>query len=279
MTKTSKNKKIKAFIKLLNKPELLFLPGQLAFSLVFSIIPAISLLSAFAFAFNVSLDFIYNFLESLFSVRIAEYIVNIFSTQTLTFSNILVIIVALYIASNGFNSVIIASDSIYGLEPTNPIKRRVKAVFLTVMFFMLIVFILLVPVFGDFIIKILSSLSFISSSVINVVADIFNYSKWPITILLIIIFIKLIYVMSPDKLIPSKVLNKGSIFTTVGFLLVTLIYSFYVNNIARYDLYYGNFSNLIILLFWLYLLSYIFVIGISINERDYKKYIKENVND
>lgn len=268
------NKFFEEVKSLLRKPELLFLPGQLAFSLVFSIIPALSLLSAFASKFNVSLDFIYIFVEKTFSVHTAEYIVNMFATQELSFTNILVIIIALVIASNGFNAVIISADQMYGLKPTEPIKRRIKSFFLTAFFFVLLLFILIVPVFGNTIVALVSKVIHITS-LIEVLGDIFTILKWPITVFLIILFIKLIYTLAPDKVIPSKFINRGSIFTTFGFSIVTVIYAFYVNNIARYDMYYGNFSNLIILLLWLYLMSYIFVFGLALNEKGYKDYIKK----
>ena len=41
--------------------------------------------------------------------------------------------------------------------------------------------------------------------------------------------------------------------------------SYYINNIARFDLVYGNLANLVILLFWFYVLAYIFVVGLCLN--------------
>ena len=64
-------------------------------------------------------------------------------------------------------------------------------------------------------------------------------------------------------------MNKGSIFTTIMWLLSSRIYSFYLNNFNHYNLYYGNMSNILILLIWIYLISYIFVIGMSINASNY----------
>lgn len=269
------NKFRKEVEKLLKKPELLFLPGQLAFSLVFSIIPALSLLSVLASKFHVSLDLIYTFVEKTFSVHSAEYIVNMFSTQSISLTNVIVIIIAIIIASNGFNAVIISADQMYGLTPTEPIKRRIKAFFLTVFFFVLLLFILIVPVFGNTIVNLISKVIHINS-LTEFLTTIFKFLKWPITVFLIILFIKLIYTLAPDKIIPSKYINKGSVFTTFGFSIVTIIYAFYVNNIARYDMYYGNFSNLIILLLWLYLMSYIFVLGLALNEKGYRDFIKNH---
>ena len=66
-------------------------------------------------------------------------------------------------------------------------------------------------------------------------------------------------------------------FTTIGWILITTIYSYYANNIAHYDLFYGNISNLVVLLIWIYILSYIFVVGIGINITEYR--MAENTTD
>ena len=48
-------------------------------------------------------------------------------------------------------------------------------------------------------------------------------------------------------------------------MLATQIYSGWVGNFAHYDIFYGSISNIIILLMWVYILAYIFVIGLIIN--------------
>ena len=41
------------------------------------------------------------------------------------------------------------------------------------------------------------------------------------------------------------------------------------NNYSNYNLYYGSLSNILILLVWVYLLAYIFMIGLSLNADNY----------
>ena len=70
--------------------------------------------------------------------------------------------------------------------------------------------------------------------------------------------------------IPSRTTNKGSIFTTVGWVLATEIFAFYIDKFARYDIFYGSISNILVLLLWVFILSYIYVLGMIINASDYK---------
>ena len=74
--------------------------------------------------------------------------------------------------------------------------------------------------------------------------------------------------MAPDQKIQSNEVNKGAIFTTVGFVLITYLYSLYTTHFANYDVFYGNLASIIVLIIWLYLLSYIFTIGLALNYRE-----------
>ena len=76
--------------------------------------------------------------------------------------------------------------------------------------------------------------------------------------------------MAPDDLIPSNCTTKGSIFTTLGLVISTSIYSSYVNNMAHYDVLYGGLSHFVVLMIWFYIISYIITIGIAINHDDVK---------
>ena len=77
--------------------------------------------------------------------------------------------------------------------------------------------------------------------------------------------IKLLYVMAPDEKVLSITTTKGAIFTTIGWVLASEIYSLYIGAFSNYDKFYGSISNILILLLWIYILSYIFVLGMIIN--------------
>ena len=113
-----------------------------------------------------------------------------------------------------------------------------------------------------------------NSGVDNVRDIIFNgfaFLKWPILFIVTYILLKLLYALAPDTKVSSKTVTKGALFTTIGWMLVTALYSYYANNLANYSVFYGSLANLIILMVWIYIISYILVIGIAINVSDYKE--------
>ncbi len=108
----------------------------------------------------------------------------------------------------------------------------------------------------------------LSRGIITNITLLISVLKGPVSWFIIFVFIKIIFTMAPDKKIESHEVNKGAIFTTVGFILVTYVYSIYTTNFARYDVFYGNLASIVVLIIWFYLLSYIFTIGLALNYRE-----------
>ena len=189
------------------------------------------------------------------------------------------------IASNGAHSIIIASNTLYKIKNSDYLKRRIKAFFMTILLVFLFIFIVVVLAFGDFILATILNLGIFKNIGINLY-NIFVLIKWPLAYFLILFGLKVIFTVAPDKRIPSKFVNKGVQFTTLGWILVTAIYSYYVNHFAHYDIFYGGLSNIIILMMWIYILAYILVLGIAINTNNYnlekienKEQLPKNTSD
>lgn len=102
-----------------------------------------------------------------------------------------------------------------------------------------------------------------------ILTTIYHLLKYPLSIIMMFILIKFLYTMAPSIRIKSKYMNNGAIFTTLSWFLLTRIYSYHLNNYSNYNLYYGSLSNILILLVWVYLLAYIFMIGLSLNADNY----------
>ena len=83
--------------------------------------------------------------------------------------------------------------------------------------------------------------------------------------------------IAPDKPVSLLKTSVGAIFTTVGWVMITALYTLYINNFANYDLFYAGLSNIAILMLWIYLLSFVFVIGMNLNHQkmEIKGTIKE----
>ena len=254
----------KKVISIITKPEMRVLPGHLAFFFVLSIIPLIALIGAIASRFSIPMEALEEYLLSALPGTVAELFTNAIERDSINFNIFVFFFSAFLLASNGTHSMIIASNEIYKIKSDNVLKRRLKAIGMTSILLGIFLFLILVPVYGDTIFTIIQQNSK-NQALTTFIYRVYQIIKYPITIIVIYLNIKLLYVLARDKKIRSKTTTKGALFTTISWILTTEIYTFYIGTFSNYDVFYGSISNLVILLLWIYILSYIFVLGMAIN--------------
>lgn len=258
----------------MNKPEMLTLPSSLAYYFVLAIVPITSFLLMIASNLKISTNYLTTFFEKNFSSELASLLTPLVTNQTFSIAFLIYVLVALYIVSNGADQIIVASNTIFNIENKNFFKRRIKALLLTLVLFILFTFLLVVPLFGEQLINLIIKIGF-DNIVIEVIKTLYPILNVPLTLLVIYLTIKWIYVLAPDEKIKSNYVTKGAIFTTIGWFIITLGYSFYIKNFATYNLYYAGLSTIVILMIWFYFLGYIFVIGLSMNYQSTEKEIEK----
>ena len=247
--------------ELLMKPEMRILPGQLAFFLVMTVIPLVASIAA---TLSISTEVISVAISSSVPKEIAEMLNSIIQGQGISFNIIVFFFSAFLLASNGAYSMINTSNEIYKIAPSNMISRRIKAIIMTFIFVGLFLFLILVPVFGSSIFKIIVEITG-NTKLVLFLQNFLSILKYPIMLIILFMNIKLIYVIAPDSEIPENSTNIGAAFTSLGWMLSSEIFAFYIEKFTKYDVFYGNLSNILVLLLWIYLLSYIFVLGMTIN--------------
>ena len=271
-------KRVKRFFKnfwfALSRPEMLILPGHLAFFFLLSVVPILTLISYLAASLHLSMDFIMEFFIKSFGEQISSILMPIVNVDNISLGFFITLIVGYLTASNGAASIITTSNMIYGIPDKGFVYQKIKSIIMTLFIVILFIFILAVPLFGEKIVELLEYVS-LNAEVTNDIAFVINLLRGPLSWLIIFIIIKLLYTMAPDKPIPSRNVNYGALFTSFGWVIITTIYSFYINNYANYSVIYGGLANLVILLLWFYLLAYIFVIGLALNYREETSKISE----
>lgn len=260
--------KIKKFIKkvykTIRKPEMTILPGQIAFFFVLSLVPLVALIGSIVSHFSISIETLMKLISNSLPSEVAAIINETIGGKSMNFNIAIFYISAFLLASNGPHSMIIGSNLIYKVKNKDFLTRRVKAILMTVILVILLIFMLVVPAFGNQIIALITS--YIQNDALNrTITTTYTILKYPTSFILIYFCIKLLYTMAPDKTIKSKDTTYGALFTTIAWIISTEIYSFYVSAFAKYNLLYGSIANLLILLLWMYLLSYIFVLGMALN--------------
>jgi len=80
----------------------------------------------------------------------------------------------------------------------------------------------------------------------------------------------IIYWITPNLRQRWKLFTPGNVFTTVGWVAISLGFRFYVENFARYNETYGAIGGVIVLMVWLYFVGMTFMMGGLINGTIYR---------
>lgn len=172
------------------------------------------------------------------------------------------IIATIWSASNGMNAIVKSLNRAYDVEETRSfIATRLMSILLTFAMILVFVIALLLPVFGKQIGLFLFSQFGFSDQFLTI----WNGIRWAITpIILFIIFVGLYY-FAPSKRIKCLSAFPGAIFATLGWVLASLAFSYYVGSFGNYSATYGSIGGIIVLMIWFYLTGIIIMIGGEIN--------------
>lgn len=270
--------KIKIYVKKLYEiitiPNMLYLPGNLAFFLVLSMFPILTLIGVIASSFSININSIMDFLSTALPDNVSNILLTFIDGKGFDSNIGIFMIIGFFLASNGSDAIILASNNLYGFPNSDYVKRRIKAIFIIILMILLFIFMLGFIAFGNHILELLLQL-IKDKNLVKILSGLFMILKWPFSVFVIFFNVKLIYTIAPDWKILSKHTTKGAIFTTVGWLIVVKAYSYWVTHFSNYDIFYGSLSNIVILMLLTYIISYILVIGIAINVRGYEYKIKD----
>lgn len=262
--------KIKVIFDILDLKELKILPAYLSYSFVLASIPILTIIILVASLFSISIDSIIELIRDLLPSYISNDIISAISGREYDFSIGFLNITTFVIATNGMYAVIEASNSLYKIKSRNVIRDRFKSVLLLLIIIALLLFLILVPMLGGKILDIFGNYD-LFDSIIDEMILIYNAVKWPITFFVIFFNIKLIYIIAPSVKIKSEETTLGALVTTTFWVCFTAIFSYYIKYFGKYDLIYGSLASITVLLIWIFVLSFILVLGIVINTRKYNK--------
>ena len=256
----------KRLYELIVSKEFQILPGNIAYSLCLSIIPIITIIIYILSSLNIKASTINTVLLEVVPKTILDFVKPLFSSKA-SANQILTIFLSLFVITNGCNTIIATSNSVFNIESKVGIRRIIKSLILAIILVLLLAFILIVPLFGKTIINVIGLFTKFISEHEVMINNIYTILQIPVSLIVMFFAILLIYIIAPDDKIKTKYVIKGAMFTTISWFFVTMIFSYYINNLANYNLVYGSLANVVILLFWLYILAYIFVIGLFLNRK------------
>jgi membrane protein len=96
--------------------------------------------------------------------------------------------------------------------------------------------------------------------------------RWALLVGLVVCALAIVYRLAPDRNAPKFVwTSPGAVIATILWVLGSVGFSLYVNNFGSYNKTYGTLAGVIVFLLWLYLTSYIILLGAEINAESEKQ--------
>ncbi len=171
---------------------------------------------------------------------------------------------SIWSASNGVMALIRAVNKALDLEEDRPyIKLKGLSIIFTLGLFVVLILAFTVLIFGELIFNAI----FVSYTWPTVV--IWKILKILIPLIFMILAITLLYKFSPsikdDINIKFSESIPGAIFASIAWVLLSVVFSFYVNNFSNYSKTYGSLGGVIVFLIFLYMSSIIIVLGAEVN--------------
>ena len=103
-----------------------------------------------------------------------------------------------------------------------------------------------------------------------------SWLRWPVLAIIVTFFLCLIYQFAPARKRPKlRWVIIGAGLATIVWLIASWGFSFYVSNFGSYGEIYGSVSAVVILLLWLYITSFIVLLGAELNS-EIVDYVQED---
>ena len=170
-------------------------------------------------------------------------------------------ILALFYASNAIQAILDGFSYSYNIEkPHSIIIQYARSFGLMLVFsFAMIIGVALITFSGP-VLSYLQELNIIGGDLFVFMIE---FAKWIFVILLFEIAISLLYRAGHSG--KWTAINAGASFATLGFIIVSSLFGWYVNSFATYNKLYGSVGTVLVVMLWLYFNSIVLLIGFEIN--------------
>jgi membrane protein len=173
------------------------------------------------------------------------------------------VLLSLFLSTNGMMELSQTFNKIYKtIDKRGYWFTRLIATGLTVILAIVLFTSILLLIFGNIVLKYMVQNGMLAQ-------DFLYYSliffKFLVLFILFLIAISIVYYFAPALHNRWKFISIGSVVATLLSIIVSYIFSFYINNFGTYNKVYGSIGAMIAMMVWIYMISVILLIGYEIN--------------
>jgi membrane protein len=106
-----------------------------------------------------------------------------------------------------------------------------------------------------------------------------SVSKWVIIVALFFFAYSFLYYMAPAKKTKWRFISAGGTLATVLSIVALFGFTYYINHFGQYNKLYGSIGTLLIILFLIYIMALIMLIGFEVNASIYQAHKEHSENE
>ncbi|MCB2220913.1 MAG: YihY/virulence factor BrkB family protein [Bacteroidetes bacterium] len=170
---------------------------------------------------------------------------------------------ALFFATNGFDSVIEAfNNTWHTMETRSWIKQKLISALLFFIISIIVIISIGLITGGSIMLNFLLEKGILGS---RLSYYLLLFAKWIILTAMFFFTISFIYYLAPARESKFRFISAGSSLATFLALAASIGFNFYVSNFSSYNALYGSIGTLLIILVWIYFNSIILLVGFELN--------------
>ena len=234
--------------------------AQIAYFFFMASVPMLIVLTQVLGIFDVSMDFIKDWLEMHLSTEMGSFLQSLFSASSTALSSFFMIILALWASSSlAFSLSRLTTYTLsYGRYRFSFFTERLKSIPIAAFSILAVAITVVGYVYGDLIARRILQNTYIEGLISGL--------RTPVLAVMFFIVILANYYLLPRIRVPVSAVLPGALFATLGILIVTWLYSLYISRATNYNVLYGAFSNIVAMMLWFYLISWVLCIGMMFNK-------------
>jgi len=179
-------------------------------------------------------------------------------SDTLGWAGLLSLLVALWSARAGVAAMMIGLNNVYGTKNRNMIWHYVRALFLTLM----LVVVMIVAVISLIVTPVV--LAFFPLGLIGTL--LVDALRWIVAVGVLLAGAAVLYRFGPNRRgAKMRWFSAGALLAVSSWIVLSVGFSYYVSNFGNYNQVYGSIGAVIAMLIWLWISSFLVLLGGALN--------------
>lgn len=240
----------------INDDDVQGIAAQLTYYLILSLFPFLIFIMTLIGYANISLEKNIGQLEQIMPAEAISIIEEILQDVSAGRSQTLLsfgMLATLWAASKGINAIIKGLNRAYEIDESRVFwKIRGIALLATLTIGFVVLLSILLLVLGSW----LKTQVFLLVDLPYGFQKLWDLLQYAIPLLVMFIVFTLLYWIAPSRRLALREVMPGALFTTIGWITTSILFSVYVNQFSDFSKTYGSLGGVTVLLIWLYQLFY-----------------------